>query len=196
MKRKSRKRKQNGRKIRKPLVRSIRKRVMKRRSRSKQKRRLLIPKTEHQATGHRKSLAVLARVRRGESFHRAALQEHIKPKTVLHHVGNSLYHSGLNKRWKAAKTDRIPAKMTILTEQGPVFAVVRSSVERSRLSRYDIALRKWRAGEDGAEQELMAFNGQTVAGYMLITNPDVLIHLEEAGGLDFDEFYSSVGGGS
>lgn len=86
--------------------------------------------------------------------------------------------------------------MTILTESGPTTALVRGSRERTLLARYDIALRKWRAGEDGAEKELMAFKGQTVGGYLLITNPDVLIHLEEAGGLDFDEFYSSVGGGS
>ena len=86
--------------------------------------------------------------------------------------------------------------MTILTEQGPIFDVVRSSIERTRLARYDIALRKWRAGEDGAEQELLAFKGQTVAGHVLITDPDVLIRLEEAGQLDFDNLYYSVGGGS
>ncbi len=135
-------------------------------------------------------------MRRGESFSKAAKREHIKQKTVLRYVGNALYRSGPNKPWKASKTDRIPAKMTILTENGPVFAVVKSSLERNRLSRYDITLRKWRAAEDGAEQKLMTFQGQTVAGYVLITDPDMLIQLEEGGGLDFDEFYASVGGGS
>lgn len=198
MKRKSRKRnqKRKARKIRKLQVRSTRKRVTKRRPRSTQKRPLLIPKTEHQATAYRKSLAVLARVRRGESLHRAARQEHTKPKTVLRHVGKHIYRSGPNKPWKATKTDRLSAKMTILTEQGPTFDVVRSSIERTRLSRYDIALRKWRAAEDGAEEELLAFKGQTAAGHVLITDPDTLIRLEEAGQLDFDNLYYSVGGGS
>ena len=86
--------------------------------------------------------------------------------------------------------------MLITTDRGPIFDVVRGSVERIRLSRYDIALRKWRAGEDGAEQELAAFKGQTVAGHVLITDPDLLIQLEEAGQLDFDNLYYSVGGGS
>jgi hypothetical protein len=199
MKRKSRKSKQkrNSRKIRKPAARSIRKRVPKRRrQRSIRLRRFLIPRNKQQSIAHQKSLAVLAEVRRGESFSNAAKRERIKQKTVLRYVGNALYRSGPNKPWKATKTDRIPAKMTILTENGPVFAVVKSSVERSRLSRYDIALRKWRAGEEGAEQGLLTFEGQTVAGYVLITDPDMLIQLEEGGGLDFDELYYTVGGGS
>lgn len=199
MKRKSRKPKQkrHSRKIRKSIVSSSRKRATRRRrQRSIRLGRFLIPRNKQQSIAHRKSLAVLAEVRRGESFNKAARQEHIKPKTVLRHVGTALYRSGPNKPWKATKTDRIPAKMTILTEQGPIFVVVRSSVERTRLSRYDIALRRWRAAEDGAEQELLTFKGQTVAGYELITDPDVLIRLEEGGGLDFDEFYASVGGGS
>jgi hypothetical protein len=199
MKRKSSKAKQkrNLRKSRKSAARSSRKRVpRRRRQRSIRLRRFLIPRTKQQSIAHRKSLAVLAEVRRGEPFNKAAKREHIKPKTVLRYVGNALYRSGPNKPWKATKTDRIPAKMTILTEQGPIFAVVKSSVERTRLSRYDIALRRWRAAEDDAEQELLSFKGQTVAGHVLITDPDLLIRLEEGGGLDFDELYYTVGGGS
>jgi hypothetical protein len=83
--------------------------------------------------------------------------------------------------------------MTILTRQGPTFDVVRGSVERTRLARYDIAVRKFRAGEDGAVEELLSFKDQTVAGHELITDPDVLIQLEEAGQLDFDALYYSAG---
>jgi hypothetical protein len=199
MKRKSRKSKQkrNSRKARKSAVRSTRKRaIRRRRQRSIRLNRFLITRNRQQSIAHQKSLAVLAEVRRGESFNKAARRERIKPKTVLRYIGNALYRSGPNKPWKATKTDRIPAKMTILTENGPVFAVVKSSIERSRLSRYDIALRKWRAAESGAEQELLTFEGQSVAGYVLITDPDMLIQLEEGGGLDFDEFYYTIGGGS
>lgn len=199
MKRKSRKSKQkrNSRKTRKSALRSSRKPVIRRRrQRSIRLRRFLIPRTRRQSIAHQKSLAVLAEVRRGESFNKAARRQRIKPKTVLRYVGNALYRSGPNKPWKATKTDRIPAKMTIITEHGPVFEVVKSSVERTLLSRYDIALRRWRAAENGAEQELLTFKGQTVAGLVLITDPDVLIRLEEGGGLDFDEFYYTVGGGS
>jgi hypothetical protein len=134
--------------------------------------------------------------RLGWSLNKAARVKHIKPQTVLRHVGKALYRSGPGKPWKATKSDRLPEKMMILTEQGPIFDVVRSSIERTRLSRYDAALRKWRAAEDGAEEELLKFKGLTVAGHVLVTNPEVLIRLEEAGLLDFDNLYYTVGGGS
>jgi hypothetical protein len=70
---------------------------------------------------------------------------------------------------------------------------VTGSLERSRLGRYDIALRKWRAGEGGAEKALRAFRGQKVAGYVLITETKLLIQLEKAGQLDFDTLYSFFG---
>ena len=198
MKRKSRKngRRRNQPGTRKTAVRKSRKRVTKRRVRSVSRRRFLIPKTQRQSTIHRKERAALGVMRRlGWSLNKAAKQKHIKPQTVLRHVGKALYRSGPGKPWKATKSDRLPEKVMILTEQGPIFTVVRSSIERTRLSRYYVALRKWRASEDGAAEELSKFEGLKVAGYVLITGPDTLIRLEEAGQLDFDAFYYSLGGG-
>lgn len=180
---------------RKSRVPKNRRRVTKRRRRST-RQRLSVPKTQRQSKTHQKALAVLGWMRRRSlSLNKAAKLEHIKPETVLRHVGKALYRSGPGKPWKATKSDRLAEKMMVLTEQGPIFAVVRSSVERTRLSRYNTALRKWRAGEDGAERELLRFQGQKVAGHVLITDPDVLVRLEEAGQLDFDAFYYSLGGG-
>ena len=197
-KRKSRKtgRKTSRRPAQKSRVRKSRRTVTRKRRRSTIHRPFLIPKTQRQAVSHRKARAALGVMRRlGWSLNKAAKQEHIKPQTVLRHVGKALYRSGPGKPWKATKSDRLPEKVMVLTEQGPIFVVVRSSVERTRLSHYYVALRKWRAAEDGADQELKAFKGQTVAGHVLITDPDTLIRLEEAGQLDFDAFYYSLGGG-
>jgi len=127
------------------------------------------------------------------SLAKAAKLEHIKQSTFLRYAGTAVYRSGPGKPWRATKSDRLSAKMTVLTLQGPVFEVVRGSVERTRLGLYDIALRKFRAGEDGAVEELKKFEGQTVAGHVLITEPNLLIQLEEAGQLDFDELYYSAG---
>lgn len=169
---------------------------MTKRRRRSTKRRFLIPKTRRQSASHRKARAALGLMRRlGLSLNRAAKQERIKPQTVLRHVGQALYRSGPGKPWKATKSDRLPEKVMVLTVQGPIFVVVRSSIERTRLSRYYVALRKWRAAEDGAAEELSKFEGLTVAGYALITDQDTLIRLEEAGQLDFDAFYYSLGGG-
>jgi hypothetical protein len=198
MKRKSRKprHKHNRSAAQKSRIRKDRKGVTKRRRQSTGRRRFLIPKTKRQSTSHRKARAALGVMRRlGWSLNKAAKQEHIKPQTVLRHVGKALYRSGPGKPWKATKSDRLPEKVMVLTEQGPIFTVVPSSIERTRLSRYYVALRKWRAAEDGAAEELSKFEGLKVAGYVLITDPDTLIRLEEAGQLDFDAFYYSLGGG-
>jgi hypothetical protein len=136
---------------------------------------------------------VVADMRRGVSLAKAARQHHIKQSTVLRSVGNALYRSGSGKPWKARKSDRLSALMRILTPHGPTFAEVRNSIDRTRLARYDNALRNFRAGADGAVEELRAFKGQTVGGHPLMTDPDLLIQLEEAGSLDFDALYYSVG---
>jgi hypothetical protein len=86
--------------------------------------------------------------------------------------------------------------MTVLTPLGPTTVSVRGSRERTRLGRYDTALRKWRLGEPGAEAELKAFDGLTVGGHRLITDVTLLATLEDAGELDFEELYSSLAGGA
>jgi hypothetical protein len=163
----------------------------------KNRRRYSALKNERQTLAHQKALAALGHMRRDNlSLAKATRLEHIKPSTFLRHVGSAVHRSGPGKPWKASKSDTLRARMRILTPQGPVFDIVRGLRERTRLGRYEIALRKFRAGEDGAEEELQAFKGQTVAGHVLITDPDLLIQLEEAGQLDFDTLYFSVGGGS
>jgi hypothetical protein len=140
------------------------------------------------------ALAALARMRKDNlSLAQAIRLEHIKRSTFLREVGTAVHRSGHGKRWKASKVDRFTAPMVILTRQGPITLPVTGSLERSRLGRYDIALRKWRAGENGAEKALGAFRGQKVAGHVLITETKLLIQLEEAGQLDFDTLYSFFG---
>jgi hypothetical protein len=200
MKRKSRRpeQKKNSKWGRPTHASSSRKREKKDRTRIKKPRlRYFTPKTVRQTVVQQKALAALARMRRDKlSLSKATRIEHIKPSTFLRYVGSAVHRSGPGKPWKPTKTDRFGARMTVLTAQGPMAVFVRGSIEKTRLARYDIALRKWRAGEDGAEKELMAFQGQTVGGHVLITDSNLLIQLEEAGQLDFDTLYFSVGGGS
>jgi hypothetical protein len=196
MKRKTRKSipKRNRRGRKHPKFHKSRKRLSKRRRRFT-RRRLSIAKTQAHSKLHLKALAVLSVMRRrGWSLNKASKLEHIKAQTVLRHVGKALYRRGPGKPWKATKSDRLAEKMAVLTAKGLIYEPVRSSIERTRLSRYNTALRMWRDDEDGADQELLAFKGQTVAGHVLITNPDTLVELEEADKLDFDAFYYSIGG--
>jgi hypothetical protein len=131
--------------------------------------------------------------REGVSASQAARREKMKLKTFRQRAGRYLYRSGAGKPWKARTEDQLSFSMTVLTTRGPAEVIVRNSRQRKLLHRYEFALRMFRAGEDGAEAALKEFEGKTVGGHRLITDIKVLIELEEAGQLDFDAFYSSVG---
>jgi hypothetical protein len=194
MRRKSKKKRLHAKNRRKRLPANRRARTIRVRSKKSQSVAL---RNRRDSEARIRALAALARMRRENlSLAQAARIEHIKPSTFLRYVGSAVHRSGPGKPWKPTKADRFSARMTVLTALGPTTVFVRGSRERTRLARYDIALRKWRAAEDGADKELMAFQGQTVGGHVLITNPDLLIQFEEAGQLDFDALYFSVGAGS
>jgi hypothetical protein len=131
--------------------------------------------------------------REGFSASEAAHREKMKLKTFRQRAGRYLYRSGPGKPWKARSEDQLPFLMPILTTRGRVEEIVRNSRERKLFHRYELALRMFRAGEDEAEVALKAFKGKRVGGHALITDIKILIELEEAGQLDFDAFYTSIG---
>ena len=153
-----------------------------------------IPVSKRDADIRERVLHALARMRRdGDSASEAARKEGLKLETFVRHARPALRRSGPGKPWRAVPEDQISALMTVLTEKGPVTAVVSNSRERRLLGQYDTVLRTFRARRDGAERALKAFEGKTVGGYTLITDAKLLIQLEEAGQLDFDTFYASFG---
>lgn len=131
--------------------------------------------------------------REGVSASQAARREKMKLKTFRQGAGRFLYRSGPGKPWKARSEDQLSFSMTVLTSRGPVDVIVRNSRERKLLHEYELALRMFRAGEDGAEAALKAFEGKAVGGHALITDIKLLIELEEAGQLDFENFYTPIG---
>jgi hypothetical protein len=156
----------------------------------------LIPSDKRQAAARSRALKVLRRVRRGVPLSNAARAERVKVGTVKKYVGTQIHQDAPGKRWKASKSDRLTDRMNVVTPLGPQAIPVRGSTERSRLGRYNTALRRWREGKPGAVAELAAFEGRTVGGHPLITDVKLLATLEDAGVLDFDELYASLAGGA
>jgi len=140
--------------------------------------------------------AALRRMRQGFSLAQATRLAHIKPKSFLRQVGSDVYRSGPGKPWKVTKTDRLTTLIKVLTPQGYVTVPAHGLRERTMAGRHQLAVRSVRAGEDGAELRLLAFEGQTVGGHVLVTDPELILKLEEAGKLDFDNLYSSFEVGS
>ena len=159
-------------------------------------RRNTKPRNAREVEARNRALHALARVRRGESLSQAALAEHVKLATINKYLGGQFHQDAPGKRWKPTKADRLSVRMNVLTPLGMTFVPVRGSSERTRLGRYNIALRKWRLGEPGAEAELAKFEGKRVGGHLLITDTRLLATLEDADVMDFDELYSSLTGGA
>jgi len=134
--------------------------------------------------------------RLGISASEAAHRQRMKLATLLKGAGRFLYRSGPGKPWKARDKDQLSFSMEVLTPQGRISVIVRNSHERKLLHDYENALRRFRGAEPGAEAALKKFKGKTVGGYQLIADTKLLIELEEAGQLDFENLYSSFGGRS
>ena len=158
------------------------------------KHRNAVPRNQREVQSRTHALRALSRARRGEPISKAARAEHVKLSTVKKFVGNQHYQDAPGKRLKSTKSDRLTARMNIMTPLGLTTVLVRGSRERSRLGRYNIALAKWRRGRPGADAELKAFEGQKVGGHTLITDVRLLASPEDAGAIEFNELYSSIAG--
>jgi hypothetical protein len=134
--------------------------------------------------------------REGFSASQAARQVRMKLQSFIRAVGNVLYRSGPGKPWKVRPDDKLTFLVTVPQPLGPQSVVARNYRERKLAGAYLSALRMWRAGEKGSEAAIKRFEGKTVDGHTLVTDTKLLIQLEEAGQLDFDSLYGSLGGGS
>lgn len=138
---------------------------------------------------YNRALHVLARMRRtGETLTAAAREEHIDPRTVRKYLGAELRGSRLKRKVRATKGDRRRRDMLIPTALGTSPVVVRGSKEATQLGRYMAAVGKYlRTGDSDSLDE---FRGKSIGGHFLITDPDTLGSLAQAGALQLDEIYA------
>ena len=193
MKRKNRKLTRKARKRSKKLIRVTRPRKNRPKQRRMRPRKLARARSRQTISDPRVARALGYMRREGASASEAAHREKMKLETFRKRAGRYLYRSGPGKQWKARTEDDLRFLMTVLTSRGPLEVIVSNSQERKLLSQYNLALRRFRAGEDGAEAALKAFKGKKVGGHTLIVDIKLLIELEEAGQLDFEGFYVAIG---
>ncbi len=79
-------------------------------------------------------------------------------------------------------------RMLVPTTAGQVPVSIRGSKEASRVGRYMAAVGKYL--RTGDTEPLAEFAGQSIAGHSLITDPDTLNSLAEAGTLQLDSIYA------
>jgi hypothetical protein len=144
---------------------------------------------------YNKALRVLGIMRRtGKPLNAAAREEHMDPRTVRKHVRAELRGRGGNGCTKPTKSDRRARRMLIPTALGASPVKVRGSKQASLLGRYMSAVGQYlRTGDTEALKE---FEGKTISGNPLITDPQTLTALAQAGSLQLDQIYALSGASS
>jgi hypothetical protein len=141
-------------------------------------------KSYEQKKTYNRALHVLARMRRtGESLTAAAREEHIDPRTVRKYLKTEL-----RRRGKPTKVDRRKRDMLVPTTLGNAPVTVKGSKQASDLGKYMSAVGKYL--RTGDVEGLGKFEGKSIGGQALITDPDLLSSLAQAGALTLDEIYA------
>jgi hypothetical protein len=131
------------------------------------------------------------------SLAEACKQAHVKPATVLRYVGSAVHQSKAGSRYVVTRNDSFRRDLQIPTALGQVDIPVRGSKVAREISRYSNAVGLYlRTGDTSS---LKPFIGKTVGGHRgqqieLLTDPDTLSALAQAGSLNIDQLYSDVTG--
>jgi hypothetical protein len=134
-----------------------------------------------------RALSVLARMRsHGESLSQAARLEHTTPRTVLRLVGGQLKR-GVSGHYSATRGDTLRRDLSVLSSEGYVTVVVRSWKQAQIASEHLIAVNRFL--KTGDTEWLKPFVGRHVAGVELLTDPDRLYELGDAGMVKLDSLY-------
>lgn len=138
-----------------------------------------------------RALAVLARMRsRGESLTEAALNEHTATRTVLKIIGKQFKRSP-SGRYAATTGDTLRRDINVLGAEGYTPVTVRSSKQAQLVSEHLIAAGRF-SGTGDAEW-LKPFIGKRVGGVELLTDPNRLQMLADAGLIKLDSLYRHGG---
>jgi len=139
--------------------------------------------------GRRKAFRVLSRVRRGESRTAAERAEHTTHNTVDRWVGTDLPR-GPTGRVVATPSDRHARGMEVLTVDGPRNFDVRSSRQRTLVSRHWSAIGAYL--NHGELRPLRVLQGQRVAGHLLECDYDAIDEWARLGELEIEDIYAET----
>jgi hypothetical protein len=148
---------------------------------------------QFQSPAKLRSLAVLARVRRGEPLSRAARDEHTTARTIQKHVGKYLKRDS-SGRYQATRGDTLRRDINVLGFDGYQPVVTRSSKQASLAAEHLVAVGRFlRTGDTDV---LKPFVGKRVGGVELLTDPDRLQILADADLVKLDALYRNNRGGT
>jgi hypothetical protein len=151
--------------------------------------------TARQQDVRNRALHALALMRRGESLAAACRAEHIKPQTLLRHVGKAVLHDKPGGRYRVARTDTLPRDLEVQTPDGPVHVSAKGIKAAREFAAHANAIAHF--NRTGDESRLKRFKGKTFKvgrkRYEFLTDPDALMVLADADALP-ESLYTSFTG--
>jgi len=143
---------------------------------------------------YNKALRVLGNMRRtGKPLTAAAREERIDPRTVRKYLGTEL-KGREHGRLRPSKNDKRSRRMLVPTASGVSPVKVRGSKQASLLGKYMSAVGQYL--RSGDTESLKNFEGKSISGNPLITDPETLTALAQAGSLQLDQIYALPGSAS
>jgi len=141
-----------------------------------------------------RALHALAHVLRGESLSTAARLEHIKPSTVLRHVGTAISRDRPGGRYRARSKDKFIRELEVPSASGRVPVDAKGIAKAREYSQYANAVLHF--NRTGDLSRLERFKGKTfvdVSGqrHEFVADPDTLTTLADAG-IALESFYRSI----
>jgi hypothetical protein len=130
---------------------------------------------------------------RGESLSEAARNEHTTTRTVRRHVGSALIRDPRTGHFVAKNGDTFRRDINVLGYDGYVPVSVRSSKQAQLASEHLIAVSRFL--RTGDAEWLKPFVGKRVGGVELLTDPNRLRELADAGLVKLDALYRTNRGG-
>ncbi len=123
------------------------------------------------------------------SLTQAAKQAETTPGNVRKYAEIALYKDKAGRVYPKA-TDRMPRQMTILTPEGLQSVNVGSSLEASKVGEYMNAVKHFL--NTGDTTRLRKFQGKSIAGRPLLTDPQTIENLAFRHELEFEDIYQSI----
>ena len=163
-----------------------------RNSRRESRRRLYKDLTRRQRELREKALHAVSRSRRkGISVKQAAREEHVSMRSIARYVPAAIKRDK-SGQLIATKGDRYRRDMVLPTALGEIPISVYSSREATLLTKYRLALAKY--ARAGNERVLRPFQGLTISGHELLTDPGQVMNVLGAGEFQPERLYAAIGG--
>jgi len=157
-------------------------------------RRKVSPRNEREKQARDRALHALNLIRRkGYALADAVREADTSARTFHKYLGSEVLPSKPGQRLRVRKEDRRIREMPMGTALGDVPKKIHGSRNASANASHRRAMLHYlRTGDDSLL--LPAFQGKSIEGIELLTDPELISALAEQGAIKPEEFYTSVGG--